>query len=383
MHWIVADNVYDEAWRRLLEFANIELTIEDIINRHGRPKKGDQENYRKQAQQVRVCVLQAKEYFEAARHSSLFTSPNHFYYGMVALSSMAMLILGSGSKSLDYLRRDSKNSHHGLNFSTGCDSSQAAKGLLLVEKSWATILPAGHFINWYSTLPARVDHYVSQTKKFPGGSSTSLAACGGTSTAAVSRIIWRKRSMLELLSFLPDLYFDLKRYGISVACAKTSHEIICPDSSTVLHHWLIHELSDPSRLHELLDAFSVPPRHVEQLSYNAIDGDRVWKVSFVYNTPGEASFKWPTSRETAHHDSISYAAEIDTHEVVDCFILAYQLSMLSRYYPDLWISCLESRCKAAKIIERTVDLLISKAPVMMLSLIWAGGITISTHQAPR
>jgi hypothetical protein len=122
---------------------------------------------------------------------------------------------------------------------------------------------------------------------------------------------------------------------------------------------------------------------VEQLSYNAIDGDRVWKVSFVYNTPGEASFKWPTSRETAHHDSISYAAEIDTHEVVDCFILAYQLSMLSRYYPDLWISCLESRCKAAKIIERTVDLLISKAPVMMLSLIWAGGITISTHQAPR
>jgi beta-phosphoglucomutase-like phosphatase (HAD superfamily) len=107
MEWVTCENVYDESWRRLLEYANIELATEAIREIHGEdPKK--EKNYKTKAEQVRFSLLQAKEYFEAARTSSLFTQPNHLYYGAVALSTACMVLRGDGDKSLDRLRQSKK-----------------------------------------------------------------------------------------------------------------------------------------------------------------------------------------------------------------------------------------------------------------------------------
>jgi hypothetical protein len=154
--WIVTDNIYKETWRRLLEFSNTDFTLTDITARHGSANSGSEKsNYRKQAAQVRATILQAKEYFDAARSSSIFTSPNHLYYGFVALSSTMMLLLGDGTRSLDRLRQEKTNAHHGLVFSTGCTSSTAVSGLSLLENTFAEILERGHFGNWYSVLRDR------------------------------------------------------------------------------------------------------------------------------------------------------------------------------------------------------------------------------------
>lgn len=98
MEWITSENTYEESWRRLLEFANVELAMEAISGFHGEPTKSTLPNYRKQAEQARVALLQAREYFEAAKASSLYTQPNHLYYGSVALSTACMLIRGDGTK---------------------------------------------------------------------------------------------------------------------------------------------------------------------------------------------------------------------------------------------------------------------------------------------
>ena len=109
MKWIATDNIYAETWRELFEYTNIDLVCRNLESKHGSPlSKNVRENRRKQAQQARVCVLQAKEYMEAARASSIFTSPNHTYYSIASLASLLMLILGDGTKSLDYLRKDKK-----------------------------------------------------------------------------------------------------------------------------------------------------------------------------------------------------------------------------------------------------------------------------------
>lgn len=123
MRWIVTDNIYADTWRNILEFANIDLALDAIQRRHGPAQsKSQKANYLKQAEHVRVCALQAKEYFDAARSSSLFTSPNHAYYGAVSLASLCMLLLGDGRNSLDFLRSDKRNNHHGLDLKIGCTS---------------------------------------------------------------------------------------------------------------------------------------------------------------------------------------------------------------------------------------------------------------------
>ena len=147
MRWIVSDDVYAETWRNLLEYSNVELALDAIERRHGPSQGAQRSNYLKQASQARVCALQAKEYFDAARSSTVFTSANHAYYGAASIASLMMLILGTGKNSLDSLRKDKKNNHHGLLFSTSCTKAQAPSGTNLLEMSFAEIAANGHFRN--------------------------------------------------------------------------------------------------------------------------------------------------------------------------------------------------------------------------------------------
>lgn len=383
MDWIVTDDVYQETWRRLLEFANIELTVNEIERRHGQAtSKSLSANYVKQAKQVRVSVLQAKEYFEAASESSLFTSPNHAYYGMVAIASMMMLILGDGSRALDYLRRDPKNSHHGLAFSTGSTSVESAVGLSLVSKTYAEICRAGHFANWYSTLPRRGIAAGLSTSEVEGGSRTSYVTIGTYETKQLAEIAGTKKSILDLLTYFPDLNRDLARYGIVVPTSRTTHTAFYGKNGSIQHTWLVHGARTPHELEEVLSQFRSPAAHASCFSHNFEEGATGGIVRFTFSRDDKVAFSWPTARDTLNHDTISYAKELDLHEIADCYVVAFQLSMLSRYFPDLWIGCLESHCKAAKLIEQAVDILLKKFPILALSMLSDSGLVISTHREP-
>lgn len=87
-------------------------------------------------------------------------------------------------------------------------------------------------------------------------------------------------------------------------------------------------------------------------------------------------------RENINNDQILYGSHLRTHEITDAYLAAYALSMLSRYYPDYWIHCLESHCLGATAIENFVYVMIKKFPILALKLLVADDIIISTHRAP-
>jgi hypothetical protein len=70
------------------------------------------ENVRKQAQQIRYCLIQAREYSSAAETVSLATKPNLLYYGTMSLALTESLFKQSGDSSLDKARGEHR--HHGL-----------------------------------------------------------------------------------------------------------------------------------------------------------------------------------------------------------------------------------------------------------------------------
>src|SRR4029077_18676377 len=73
------------------------------------------DNLRKQAAQIRYCILQGKEYFTAARHVGIATRPNLLYYGLSALAQAIILLRGGGTYSFDYIRSKGQiKGHHGL-----------------------------------------------------------------------------------------------------------------------------------------------------------------------------------------------------------------------------------------------------------------------------
>lgn len=383
MEWIVTDNVYGETWRRLLEFTNVELTFDEIARRHGAPlSKSDRSNYKKQSLQVRVALLQAKEYFDASLNSTLFTSPNHLYYGMSSLATAMMLLLGDGNRSLDYLRRDSKNTHHGLRFSTGSTASDAATAMNLVENSFVQVLTDGHFGNWYSTLPSVESASAYVTREVKGGSTQNREYPGERVVPKLHELSGKKFSTIEILKCFPDLCQELPRYGVEIASARTTHRIHVFRDGKMSHTWLIHETRNPREMELLLDKFKVPPRLVDGVSVNVQPGQRGGSVTVETRPPGPVEIEYPDSRDTLNHDSISYAEGFVASEIAENYLVAFQLSMLSRYFPDLWIGCLESQCRAAKLIELSVSTMRKKFPILALSMLSPRGIVVSTHREP-
>lgn len=366
----------------MLEFANVDLTLERIERSH-RQAAPQRANFRKQAQQVRVCVLQAKEYFDAARASSLFTSPNHAYYGAVSLASAMMLILGDGTRSLDYLRKDAKNRHHGLNFSVGCTANAAASGLRLVENSFAEILTDGHFANWYTTLPRFGDTTAVVTRHLQARTFVkNLEIVGSFSVPTIEALTGKKRSILDALKYLPDLSLDLDRYSVGVPQSRCSHELEISPQGVRAHRWVIHGARSQEDRDAIVSRFEIHPRFAEGVTCQ-VDDTHVLGMIITIRWQGEEMgvLKFPNIREALNRDTIVYAHEADTHEIVDLYFVAYQLSMLARYFPDLWVSCIEAQCKGAKLIERGLDVIIQKLPILALSML-SGGLTISTHQPP-
>lgn len=383
IEWIVSDDIERETWRRLHEYANIDLATDYLTSRHGAPKdQQEKRNRKKQAEQTRFCLLQAKEYFDAARLSSLYTSPNHLYYGLVALTSAQMLLLGDGTSSLDYRRQDPANGHHGLRFTTGCNASSARHGLTILDSSYAEVLRSGHFVSWYSHLPSRMDIYAQVTAEMKEGTFVDSRVFGGYEMAKSAAMIGRRRTALELLRCLPDLAQDFNRYRMPVSAARSSQEVRVRHDAPTRHLWTFHQIFDRTSPEKLLERFQVPPRFAEYLHARATASGSLMAVEAVIPDLEGFEIRYPESRDTMDHETITYFDSIDTHELVDSFVIAFQLSMLSRYYPDLWVGCIESHCKASKLIDRAVETLIKKAPLLALSLISPHGVTISTHRAP-
>ena len=99
------------AWAGLRKFQNVDLIMEELTRLHEVPSK-QQGNVRKQAQQIRYCMIQAREYFAAAQSISLATKPNLLYYGLMSLALAEILYKQSGDSSLDRAREQHR--HHGL-----------------------------------------------------------------------------------------------------------------------------------------------------------------------------------------------------------------------------------------------------------------------------
>lgn len=377
MEWITCENTYEEAWRRLLEYANVELAIAAIESIHGAATKKTLPHYKKQAEQTRVSLLQAKEYFEAARTSSLYTQPNHLYYGSVALTTACMLIRGSGEYSLDYLRRDKKNAHHGLDFTFSSNQQRAKEGLNLLENSFVKVCPNGHFKNWYSTLHPTIPVAALQTLRDRTSTSTNYTVAGGCKIPDIQDLIGEKGDLLSLIRRLPDLCSELKRYGVHLDYARGEHCIEHEkETGRATHTFIFHNAVSHEALLKVVDEF------------NCKKG-----VNFVYDIQEGASggtvetrpdshwgFSYPNSRTTLDHKTIYYGDSVDTPEVVDLFAISYALSMLSRYFPDIWISFLESHCKGSKLVERVIRLLILKTPSLMLNEISNTNYIISNHR---
>jgi hypothetical protein len=116
-------NIAEYAWSNLRRFHHTDSVKKRLVAIHSIPKKHWQ-NANKQAEQIRKCLIQAREYRDAANVVSICTKPLLLYYSIMSLAIVHVLLKNDGSYSLDMARAE--HSHHGLNFTIKNNSSSSS-----------------------------------------------------------------------------------------------------------------------------------------------------------------------------------------------------------------------------------------------------------------
>jgi hypothetical protein len=110
---VSAQDLSQFAWAGLRRFQNVGYVESEICRVHKVIKK-HLPNAKKQATQIRYCLVQAREYFDASQNVTLATKPNLMYYSIMSLVFSEILFKHGGDSSLDKAREQHK--YHGLEF---------------------------------------------------------------------------------------------------------------------------------------------------------------------------------------------------------------------------------------------------------------------------
>lgn len=109
------------AQHRLRLYRNPGFTAEQIVRRHSLAAR-HHEAAKKQANEIRACLCQAQEYFDAAKAVSQATRPLQLYYGLMSLALACVLMKKDASSRLSRLRE--RHNGHGLSLSLAGDVSR-------------------------------------------------------------------------------------------------------------------------------------------------------------------------------------------------------------------------------------------------------------------
>jgi hypothetical protein len=203
------------AWAGLRKLQNVELVAKTLINVHKIPKRY-QDDARKQAQQLRYCLVQAREYFSAAKAVTTATKPNLLYYGTMSLALAEILFKQSGNSSLDRARE--QNRHHGLTMSAGSiprnADLQTSAGMLRAKPHEINMHRGGTFDLWHRTSR---EHPLCGTLTTYGTDGTSTIAFSilmGAIDAEYPKISSSGITFADCLASLPSMYEHLSQTNI-------------------------------------------------------------------------------------------------------------------------------------------------------------------------
>jgi len=396
---LTSRNPQDDVWRFLKYFLHgpiAEKRIREIRNLTSHEQKA---NVKKQAEQISYCIRQAEEYFDAAETVSLITKPLLLYYGAVSLSQALVLLRRDGQYSFDFLRKHRRHQHHGLK-GFGFENLQpdsveyflAGLSCQVNTKNESNQdIPWGHFPNFYESLkpaPTILSLDVGDNRnQFRLKSETP--AVSHDSRLLLTLVDTRFR-LLQLASFLPDLYFIFRELNIPSSITRIRVDRFL---NKVYRRIPLNELISPGPdINFLTDEIE----HVEDLSnfyINDIDEGAQSKLLVLYRKLNPSIEVVSKTSDSLHLKLITIRKENDkpeqrfypdilsdyrgrqyltldpnnyVHEAASLFMILYLLGMLARYYPDIWVRIITKNAQIAQVLEKLLDVATLRFPILVL-----------------
>jgi hypothetical protein len=333
--YLPSQDVTEFAWRGLRRFHNSDVMASNVIKvLKIDPKHKD--NVKKQMLQLRYCLMQAREYFEAAEVASLSTKAVQLYYCCMSLALAQILWKMDGNSSLDKLREEHR--HHGLDlaFPSKIASDLAtAAGEMVARQMGGPGKRKGTFSIWHRCVRQLSTVGFSRRYLLEGGSQTRLEVLMNARDIPIPELPAGGVSLLQCIRHIPSIIGHISTLGIMTNLVRASIERE------------VHEEADGDPL--VAYSLTVQPGlkdRIEEIRKDIyFDANGVDKVELV-EFPSGFSVTWrfkasmrfgailpegfpttPTEYQLVGHDPY-------LNEFGYLYVGLYICGMLSRYYPD-------------------------------------------------
>jgi hypothetical protein len=352
-------NIEAFAWIGLSYFTNREYCKSKIVALHN-PEKSQVKNIAKQAEQIRLSILLAREYYETSKVSSLATKPVLLYYSCMSLALAEILLKQDGRSSLDVSR--SQHKHHGLEFSTSLQKDipfADAANKLRVKPMKSGERYMGTYELWRRSA-RHLPIIGSETKVYVNNTQTK-----GPSIIYSSKDEELKNlddagvSLADCLLRLPmmarTLYInELATFFVPATLERFRYE----RDGSILSRTRIHP-SDVNRFRRLLEQYHGHPSMVNCFEFHEISGNGL--IIDVTNTEQyrEVPFEYPNGINAVESEVSLCSESMRLNEFGNIYVSLFILSNIARYYPDVWIWHIENQTPlslvAAEFCEKSAE----------------------------
>jgi hypothetical protein len=344
----------------------MEQTIMRLHSLDSRSKR----NARKQARQLRYCLIQAREYFNAAKVVSLATKPTLQYYGTMCLALAEILLKQTGDSSLDRARQQHR--HHGLLFR---ERPQAAINNRL-DASAAALVAASH-VDAHGERRGTFELWHRSCRELPlVGKITQVLESGLTTTfcgiiigaldAPLEQLPVDGVSLLQCLRCLPGMADHLEVQGISPLTlrGKAEREQYSPPERTIIRI-TVH----PSDLATtFFENFSMEAGWVDRTTFRETPGGG-GGILELHNDPvnGSVRLRVPHCSPWTDEEIKLWPSGQPLNEFGYLYIALFIAGNYARYFPDKWLMDVESSTPLAVAIEELTELAGWRVPWLCLT----------------
>ena len=356
-------------WSRIRRFHNVAFVKTLLCKLHDVPR-GQEKNVQKQAEQLRYCLIQAKEYYDAAQSVSLATKPVLMYYSIMSLALAEILLKHDGRSSLD--KAPGENAHHGLRFHIDPPEIAGDQALHnIAQRFRATPLIKnkgkrfGTFELWH--ISSRELPILGELVGISSiGTTTKRHALIMNATdRSLPKLPASGVTLLDCLRYMPSTYSFLGYNNIIPYIVRAKIQLTVNDSAHQNTYNIVIHPDNASVLETFYEQIKIHPSNMYDINITELPSGLI--LGFTSTKDNVIRFTFPSSSTWTIDEVRFLAREYSLNEFGLFYVALYIAGNYARYYPDRWLADVDRAVPIALAIEELITQSEQRIPLLALS----------------